>query len=311
MTTEYLAAQPQRMFRISEDNDAFKLGQITDKAYTNGTRLEYFHRKKGESKSFVYSLMPEAGNESYNTLGWSIEQIMITPTDISRTVPEAGDYHYSGALFFTHGLQSANKARKLNLISEWVVGVMGPPSLAKETQIWVHELIGSPRPMGWDHQLSTDLLFNYNLKVEKGLANFYNFVEVVGGVQASAGTMLNGVSAYGVVKLAQHHSYFDDVVRQHSSDGKIKWYVIIKPTVDVILYNALLEGGFFSAHPTSLNSEVENGSGDLGRVGSRLDMGVGVAVGKFSLSLTQKAFSTLIDGLPEHNVGNITVGYAW
>jgi lipid A 3-O-deacylase len=312
ITTEYLAAQPQRMFRLYEDNDMFNFsGHATDKAYSNGTRFDYFYRKKGALKSFVYNLMPKAGDSSHNTMGWSIMQIMITPTNISRTVPEAGDYYYSGALFFTHSLHSTNKAHKLSLQSEWIVGVMGPPALAKETQTWVHGLMGYQRPRGWDYQLSTDLLFNYNLTVEKGLASYRKAVEVVSGIQAYTGTMLQGGSVYGVIKLGRLQPYFEDLVQQHTSDGKVKWYLLFRPSVDLILYNALLEGGYFNNHPLPQIPVEKDASIKVSRIGSRLDIGTGITSGKFSISYTQKTFLALIKSLPEHGVGNFTLSYSW
>ena len=37
------------------------------------------------------------------------------------------------------------------------VGVVGPASFAKETQSFVHDLVGSPKPAGWRHQLHNEL----------------------------------------------------------------------------------------------------------------------------------------------------------
>jgi lipid A 3-O-deacylase len=307
-----LAAQPHRMFRLYEDNDLFNIqGNATDKAYSNGTRFNYFHRKQGALKSFVYDYMPRAGDSSFNTLGWSIMQIMITPTNILRRVPEAGDHYYSGALFFTHSLHSTNKVHKLSMQSEWIFGVMGPPALGKEAQNLVHGIIGSPRPMGWDYQLATDFLFNYNLTVEKGMVNYRNAVEVIGGAQVYAGTMLNGGSLFGVIRIGRLTPYFEDYIQQHTSTGKVKWFVLLRPSMELILYNALLEGGFFNDHPVPEIPGEKDGAVEVRRVGSQLDLGVGVALGKCSLSFTQKTMSAMIRGLPEHTVGNISLEYSW
>lgn len=307
-----LAAQPKRMFRLYEDNDLFNVsGHATDNAYSNGTRFDYFHHKKGELKSFIYDFMPRAGAGSLNTLGWGFMQVMITPTNIRKAIPEAGDYHYCGALFFIHSLHSTNQESKLSMQSEWIVGIMGPPALAKETQTFMHGLIGSQRPMGWDYQLSTDLLFNYNLTVEKGIASYSKIVEVVSGVQAYTGTMLNGGSLYGVVKIGRLQPYFEDYIGQHASVGKVRWYVLFRPSMEVILYNALLEGGFFNNSPVPQIPGDKNEPARVRRTGSQLDLGVGAAIGKCSLSFTHKTMSAMIKGLPEHTIGNISMAYTW
>lgn len=308
----HLAAQQQRMFRLYEDNDMFNVrGHATDNAYSNGTRFDFFHRKQGAFKSFVYDFMPRAGDSSLHTLGWSIMQVMITPSNIRRRVPEPGDHYYSGSLFLIHSLHSTNKIHKLSMQSEWILGVMGPPALGKEAQNWVHGIVGSPRPIGWDDQLATDFLFNYNLTVEKGLLSYRNAVEVVGGAQTYAGTMLNGGSLFGVIRLGRLTPYFEDYIQQHTSSGKVKWFVLLRPSMELILYNALLEGGFFNEHPLPEISGEKDGYPEVRRVGSQLDLGVGAAVGKCSLSFTQKTMSAMIKGLPEHTVGNISLAYSW
>jgi len=45
---------------------------------------------------------------------------------------------------------------------EITAGVVGPPSLAEQTQKTVHKLIGSSNPKGWDHQLDTEPVINFN-----------------------------------------------------------------------------------------------------------------------------------------------------
>ena len=115
-----------RMVRVYEDNDIINInGNGTDQGYTNGTRLDLFYVKNQRSRFFIDRLMPKAGDSSVNTFGWGIMQIMITPTDISKNIPDGNDYPYSGALFITHSLHATNPVKKYNLQTEFTMGVMG------------------------------------------------------------------------------------------------------------------------------------------------------------------------------------------
>ncbi|MCP5523677.1 MAG: lipid A deacylase LpxR family protein [Verrucomicrobiales bacterium] len=90
--------------------------------------------------------------------GYELGQIMVTPADISRPVPDPTDRPYAGLLYgalstqYSHG----NQFHGLKLIT----GVVGPASLAEETQKWVHDRIGSTEPQGWDYQLKNEPILN-------------------------------------------------------------------------------------------------------------------------------------------------------
>src|ERR1700742_2044685 len=95
------------MFRIYEDNDFLDIrGNGTDNSYTNGLRFDLFYTKKKRSRFFIDRLLPKAGNSSVNVFGWSLAQLIVTPTDIGATQYQPDDYPYAGALFIAHSLYS-------------------------------------------------------------------------------------------------------------------------------------------------------------------------------------------------------------
>lgn len=307
-------AQEKHMFRVYEDNDVINVfTKATDKAYSNGTRFDYFYVPKKKLSGFGHALMPKAGEGSINTLGWGFMQIMITPTHIERAIPEPGDYHYSGSLFLVHTLHSANKRYKFNLQTEWIFGVMGPPAMAKETQTWVHRIIGSQKPMGWDQQLPTDFLLNYNFAFEKNIFSYKEVFDFIGTAEAFAGTMLNGITFSGTLRFGDLTPYFSGFLKQHTSDHRLQWFVLVKPGVEFIMYNALLEGGYFNekwAKAAKSEGEEEDNQA-INHLVSRLDFGMGASLNNWTVSFTQKSKSAMIKGLPQHSVGNITLTYAW
>jgi lipid A 3-O-deacylase len=308
-TTRY-----RTMVRIYEDNDFMNIwGNGTDKGYTNGTRLDIFYTKKKPSRFFIDRWMPKAGDSSINTFGWGIMQTMITPYDIHLRIPDKYDYPYSGALFVTHTLHASNPKKKYNLQTEWMIGVMGPPALAKELQTFMHRLIGYQKPRGWDYQLPTDLILNLNLAAEKQLAHINKGMELIGGAQVFGGTALNGAALYSLLRFGKMRPYFNGLLSQYTGGRHRQFYFILKPAVEWMLSNALLEGGVFTQ---TKKDEQETRNGELPAAGRRrvigkLDYGVVLASGRISISYTQTSATPLIKGLNGQSIGNLSLYVAW
>src|SRR5882757_5627062 len=195
---------PTHLFRASWDDDYFSFyGKGTDRAYTDGTRFEYIYAKRKPSAFLPDKLMPKAGDSSTNLYGWGITQLMFTPNNISKTSFQPDDYPWSGALFATHTLYSYNEKKKTDIQTELVLGVMGPWALAGEMQTMVHHMIHYTKPMGWDNQYRNSILLNINLTGEKQLLKYGNFLEVIGGAHVYAGTMINELAIYPLIRIGK------------------------------------------------------------------------------------------------------------
>jgi hypothetical protein len=79
---------------------------------------------------------------------------MYTPKDISLRNPPLDDQPYAGWLYGSAGL-TAETGKRLDQL-ELTVGMVGPASLAEETQKRVHEIVSSDEPQGWDTQLRNE-----------------------------------------------------------------------------------------------------------------------------------------------------------
>jgi len=323
---EALLAQdaPTFLFRIYEDNDFINTrGAGTDNAYTNGTRIDLFYTKQHPSRHGIDRLLPKAGANSTDVYGWGVMQLMFTPNDISTPAYQPDDYPYSGALVATHTLYSYDPGKKFDLQTELVAGVIGPASLAAETQTFVHRLIHYQRPMGWAHQFRNDLLVNINMTAEKQLAASAHTLEVIGGAQVFAGTMMNGLAFYPLIRVGKMNPYFQGYIRQYSGRstgngrGK-KWqaYLILKPEAQIIFSNALLEGGMFTGNPNTRHGYTGKSSAPPPYRALRhwmygINYGAVVSSGNFSISFTQNTSSPAMKGLYSHEVGNISIFFAW
>ena len=137
---------------IRWENDTFG---GTDRFYTDGVSLGVSHTGSSWMDSFA-NLLP--WGEGRRTVGYDLTQGMFTPADTDRSVPDSKDRPYAGVLSFglTLHVEKENSYHGL----KFMTGVVGPSSLAQETQREVHNLIGDAVPQGWGHQLQDEPIFN-------------------------------------------------------------------------------------------------------------------------------------------------------
>ncbi|MPW36763.1 lipid A deacylase LpxR family protein [Vibrio sp. B1Z05] len=142
------------------DNDGIV---TTDKDYTNGLFLTYSDHFQIKPDGFLDSLpgtqFSAASNDNlirkYNI---EIGQQMWTPADIENPDPIANDRPYAGLLYLSSTLYSIAPS----VINSYrlLIGTVGPNAYAEESQKYVHGIIKSADPKGWDHQISNQFVFN-------------------------------------------------------------------------------------------------------------------------------------------------------
>lgn len=304
----------KHMFRVYEDNDVIKLfGALSDQGYTNGTRFDYYYTRTATPRFLPDKIMPKAGAAAVNTYGWSLMQIMYTPENIRTTQPDISDWPYSGALFISHSLYSANPVKKFNLQTEVVLGLMGKASMAEQLQKGIHKLIASPEPEGWQHQYPTDLLLNINMTVEKQIWQYHNWIDLAAGAQGMLGTMIDGGSVYAQLRLGKMLPYFKGLLQQYvqpfRNRNKLQLYLIARPSLDWIGYNAILEGGVFKGKSDYYKKD---GAPDINQeISRRLDLGLVLGYGNISFSFTQRILSKEVDGFGHQRLGNVSLYVGW
>lgn len=155
-----LAASPARadedepgVFSFVLENDLF-LG--ADRHYTNGFQASWTsgpNRAPGWMLKAArwLPLFPEGGTVRAN---YAVGQSMYTPADISLRNPPLTDRPYAGWLYASLGLVAKGETDLDQL--QLQVGMVGPASFAEQTQKFVHKIVGSPEPMGWNYQLKNE-----------------------------------------------------------------------------------------------------------------------------------------------------------
>ncbi len=153
-------------YQFSFENDVLGLTNTSDDGYSNGIAYSW-----GSSSydSFDSLNLPDwirlisdwtfinQGNSKQYSISYGLSQSMYTPNDISEPELIENDRPYAGALLWHSKIRhfAKNRANSLGLN----LGVVGPASLAEQSQTIIHEMIGARTPEGWDNQLNNELVF--------------------------------------------------------------------------------------------------------------------------------------------------------
>lgn len=140
---------------VSYENDL--IGGGTDQYYTSGVQINYFNieskppRYIGDAADrFIGFDVNEATATSF-TLG----QKIFTPQDITIAAPQNQDRPWAGWLYATVAFANVHETYTDQL--GLTLGVVGPASMAEQTQKFIHKHVtDSPEPQGWDNQLHTE-----------------------------------------------------------------------------------------------------------------------------------------------------------
>lgn len=140
------------IFNVVIENDIFA---GSDSDYTNGIRFSWLsseERMPGWVQSVAKALpIAGAGNKRISI---AAGQSMFAPEDLARRDVVQGDQPYAGWLYGSVGMVSDTGKTLDNVVL--TLGMVGPLSHAKQTQTFVHRVVDSPKPNGWDHQLKNE-----------------------------------------------------------------------------------------------------------------------------------------------------------
>lgn len=140
------------IFNVVIENDKFA---GSDSDYTNGIRFSWLSSEE-DMPIFarrIANALPLAG-EGNKRISIAAGQSMFAPEDLSRRDLVVGDQPYAGWLYGSVGMVSDTGKTLDNVML--TLGVVGPLSLAEPTQKFVHHVVDSPHPNGWDNQLKTE-----------------------------------------------------------------------------------------------------------------------------------------------------------
>ncbi len=274
-------SEPDRFVSFYFENDTFL---DTDQSYTNGARVSWATRLEPDADRWY--LPSDRLERRFRRdcdfdptqcwewwAGWQMGQSMYTPQDLTDPEIIDDDRPYGGWLYagptFTASRpgQHTQKASEHSL--QLLVGVLGAPSLAAETQTFVHEHIatGAAEPMGWDHQVATEPTLNLLYSGRQRQVEAFRgggksrVLDVIGEWTVAAGNVFTYAGAGGTVRLGWNlgedfgASRVEPVIamagRQHTREA----YMFGRIGARYTLHNAFLDGGWLRRSPHTVEGE--------------------------------------------------------
>ena len=254
------AIAPVRQWSASVrwENDTFG---GTDRGYTDGVALALAHTGPSWLDP-VADWLP--WGEGRRTVSYDLAQAMLTPSDTHRRIPDPNDRPYAGVLSagLTLHIERSNSYNGLKFIT----GVVGPWSLAKETQREVHRLGGWNLPQGWDYQLHNEPIFNFayeyrHMFLLAGRREAWSF-EALPIADAWAGNMLTQAGGGGLLRAGYNvpDDFGPTLVRglgympppRRSPDGNADWGFSVcgGGFGNLVLRDITLDGNTFKDSPS-------------------------------------------------------------
>lgn len=163
-----LAADDSRgVLTLTVEND--RVGN-TDEGYTNGLRATWTSPagKRPLWAGIGLEKLPLLARDATLRYETSLGQSMFTPQNIDRARANPRDRPYAGFTYVGLGVTAVAPARASGVQRidqlQLTLGIIGPASLAGDTQITWHRWFGYPPPNGWAGQLRNEPALNLSYR---------------------------------------------------------------------------------------------------------------------------------------------------
>ena len=228
---------------FKSDNDAY-LATTQDRYYTNG--LFIYLRTALKTPKDTARLLKKI-------LSFSIGQKMYNAHSGQTSNIEKVDRPFAAYLYGSTALQLHYRNEKF-LRAELQLGTIGPSALGKEGQELIHNTVGFYRIDGWQYQVNDEFGINLNLDYQRLLYRTKNQRSDFSlPLQLRIGNTFSGINTAilfrtGKLNPFYHSSATESNVSQSAENGLIgdkEFYFFLKPSLDIVFYDASIQGGFF------------------------------------------------------------------
>ena len=223
-------------FRYNYDNDYFA---ATDENYTQGYNFELVLKSLEKNPINKLFLKPESSTIKY---GLAIEHIGFTPNDYVSEDIQIGDRPFSAAIMLKSFVISTNFPKKTRFTSSFSLGIIGPGAFGEEMQVGIHEATGNKIPKGWKNQIKNDVVINYEVGYEKQLFRYNKLIAIQAHSNLKFGTLFTNAA----VGLNTVIGIIDTPFSKPENTKRFKLYAYVQPTLNIIGYDATLQGGVFN-----------------------------------------------------------------
>src|SRR5688572_23143184 len=260
--------------RVQIDNDLFA-GDNKDRDYTGGMSITISGERARDGLLSLDPLLRRLDNLSDDNqeadvyYARQIGLLAFTPGNTLVAEVQPDDRPYASLLFLSNGRVRVDADDRGAWTSSLTIGVLGL-SVSESLHSAVHELVGSERPRGYDHQISAggEPTARYTLARQNlWIADPSGLVDVKTTVQGSVG-FLTETSASISLRAGRFNSpwwgfapeltdYMAAPVPSESYRGGRELYVFAGARVKARAYNAFLQGQFRHSDVRYAGDEIE------------------------------------------------------
>ena len=261
--------------RVQIDNDLFA-GRDSDRDYTGGLAVTFSGAAARDNLVSLDgalrkldSLFTPAAADEQTYYAQQFGLMAFTPSDTLTREPQYDDRPYASLLFVSNGRVRVDNDGRSAWSSSLTLGVLGL-SLTENLHSAIHEVVGSERPRGYDHQISAGgeptaryTLARHNLWV----ANPSGTIDVKTTVQGSVG-FLTETSAAVSARIGRFDTpwwsfapeltdYAAAPVPSEARHNQRELYLFAGARIKARAYNAFLQGQFRDSEVHYSADEVE------------------------------------------------------
>ena len=216
----------------------------SDHYYTSGTALSYLNKKMKHSPAQL--ILQSKNKEVIRFSGFGIEQRMFTPYSILNPDSIVDDRPYSAYLLATNFSVLINPEKHLKISNELGIGIMGPAAGGEWAQSLVHQIIGSPIPIGWENQLKNAFLIDYQFRIEKGFFGDWTANHFIPFTKARVGTLTDRIGLGLLIKFGNVNKTLAEYAQPEKYKNRLIWQWVLEANLQGVFYDATLQGGLFN-----------------------------------------------------------------
>lgn len=295
----------------------------TDQYYTNGFRFTWTSQVNDIPNWVRSGSEPLVGTGEEVRWQATFGQNLYTPQDIKLADPPPDDQPYAAWLYGSIGVitdkpyERDSRFSRVQTSAILSLGVIGPLALGEEVQDFVHDIVGSPDPQGWDHQLKNEpavlLMLQRRWVFGAPLADLGGLrIDAAPHATAALGNVFTHAAAgitfrfgdppdgdYGPPRIqpaSPGSGYFGEVV----GGDRLGWYVFAGAEGRAVARNIFLDGNTFEDSP-SVDKNIFVGE---------LSAGAVLTYDDFRIGYTHVIRSPEFEGQAGPSIfGGITVGW--
>ena len=292
-TASFRDIKSDSYIRLNYENDFFT---STDLDYSQGCNLELIAPWLAKNPILYLLISPKNSEFKY---GLSLEHIVFTPDTLDSYEIQYGERPFAAAYMLKSFSIATDTIHKSRTSSSLSLGLIGPGAGGGNMQKVIHKITGSETPNGWYYQIKNDLVLNYDISYEKQLLRSNDFFSLNGNADLKLGTLFTNASVGLNATLGIINSPFTSV----RNNNKFQLYLFSQPLVNVIGYDATLQGGLFDR-----KSPYRIKSSDIERVTLQNNFGIVLQYQRFYLEFSHTLLTREISTAKSHKWGGFRIG---